>query len=121
MENPITFLSEIPMQAYCCQWFWNTFISERRMLHCNMNNSYNRIAGAHAKALGVADGVSDTEFIDYGEVFFLEFKMPGKTQSQVQLDFQAKVEARGHTYLIIYSFEDFHKFIASRLKLRNNG
>lgn len=118
MENPMIFRSEIEMQGYCCTWFWNNFISERRMLHCNMNNSYNRILGAKAKAMGVVSGVSDTEFIDYHGVWFIEFKMPGQTQSDEQIDFMEKVVARGHRYIILYSFEEFRNFIANRLKLR---
>lgn len=118
METPMKFQIEEQMQAYCCTWFWNTFISERRMLHCNMNNAFNRQKGSEAKALGVVRGVSDTEFIDFGEVWFIEFKMPGGIQSPEQIDFMNKVLTRGHKYIILYSFEEFHHFIAERLKNR---
>lgn len=120
MEDAIkipVFKSEIQMQAWCCTWFWNTYkwTDEARMLHCNMNNSFNSIAGSTAKAMGVVAGVSDVEFVDWKIMWFLEFKMPGGIQSEEQIEFQDRVERRGHQYLIIYSAEQFMKFIHKRL------
>lgn len=112
MENAMT---ELQMQAMCATWFWNTFPSERRMLHCNMNNSFNRIAGANAKAMGVIKGVSDMELIVPGSVIFIEFKVGKGKQSEEQLDFMDKVDQRGHSYIIIYSFEEFKNFIHGAL------
>lgn len=109
-------MNELQMQAEWSQWFWNTYPAERQMLHLNDNNSYNRIEGARKKALGVVKGVSDFEYIDYGGVtWWIEAKLPGEIQLPEQVIFQAKVEARGHRYIIIYSFEDFKKFIIKRL------
>lgn len=123
MENAITFKTELQMQAYCCTWYFNEFrfTSDKRMLHTNMNNSFNRIEGARNKALGVVQGISDVEFIDYGITWFLEFKLPGGKQSPEQKEFQAEVEARGHMYKILYSFEEFKNFIYSRIIIRVNG
>jgi hypothetical protein len=114
------FKTELQMQAYCCTWFWNEFrhTEERQMLHANINNSFNKIEGAKNAALGVVAGISDTEFIDYGEMWFLEFKLTGGVQSQDQKDFQRKVEERGHKYKLLYSFEEFRSFIISRLAKR---
>lgn len=86
-----------------------------------MNNSFNRIEGARNKSLGVRSGVSDTEFVDFGAVWFIEFKLPGETQSQEQKDFQAMVEERGMKYVIIFSFEEFSSFIRKRISLWNTG
>ena len=117
MAYPVvpTFNNEIQMQAFCCTWFWNEFPVLRRLLHTNNNNSVNRIEGAANKSMGVVRGVSDCEFVDYGVVWFLEFKMPGKKQEPEQIDFMIKVQDRGQRYLILYSFEDFYKFIAKRV------
>lgn len=125
-----TAMTELQMQAKCVEWYWNEFrfTDNKRMLHCNMNNSFNKIAGAIAKALGVVKGASDCEFIDYdGVVWFLEFKLPGKKQEPEQVEFQEEVEKRGHKYRIIYSIEEFKQFIISRIaenekrKLWNTG
>ena len=116
MENAIK--NELQLQAKCTQWYWNEFrfTDNKRMLHCNMNNSFNRIAGALAKALGVVKGVSDVEFIDYGGVtWYIEFKMISGSQSDEQKEFQAEVEKRGHKYVILYSFEEFKRFIIGRV------
>jgi len=77
-----------------------------------MNNSFNRITGANAKALGVVAGVSDLEFIgENGVTWFIELKVPGGRQSEDQKEFQSKLEERGHKYIIIFSFEEFKRFI----------
>lgn len=109
-------MTELQMQAQCVTWFWNTFPAWRKMLHCNMNNSFNRIKGAEAKSLGVAPGVSDLEFIDFnGVVWFIELKLPDGKQSDDQKDFQRKLEERGHKYVIIFSFVEFKKLIYGTL------
>ena len=101
-----TYMTELQMQSACVIWFHNTFPAERKMLHCNMNNSFNRIKGAEAKSLGVVSGVSDLEFIgEGGKVYFIELKLKDGVQSTEQLEFQLKVEERGHEYVIIRSFE----------------
>ncbi len=112
MEKAIT---ELQLQSMCCTWFWNILIGERQMLHANDNNSYNKIEGARKKALGVVRGISDLEFIDDGKVWFIELKLPGEKQLPEQIEFQKKVEERGHNYIIIYSFEEFKYFILNRL------
>lgn len=112
MENSMT---ELQMQAQCATWFWNTFPAERRMLHCNMNNSFNRIAGASAKALGVIKGISDMELIVRGAVIFIEFKVGEGKQSDEQIDFMNKVDQRGHSYIIIRSFGEFKLLIYGAL------
>ena len=119
----MTFKTELQMQAYCCQWYWNEFrfTSAKLCLHTNMNNSFNRIEGARNKSLGVIKGVSDIEFIDYGIVWFLEFKIPGGSQSPEQREFQRMVETAGMGYKVIFSFEEFQNFIRNRIALWNTG
>lgn len=110
------YTTELQMQACICFWFWNAYPSERRMLHMNNNNSFNSIEGATKKAEGVVDGVSDLEFIDWGgKVWFIELKLPGGVQSKQQEDFQNKVESRGHSYTIFYSFVETKNFLTERI------
>lgn len=116
MENTIgsgsRWMTEAQLQNKCTLWFWNTFHSERRMLHHNDNNSINSIEGSRKKALGVVSGVSDLELILIGgKIVFIELKLPGETQLPEQIDFEAKVKSRGHIYIIIYSFVEFQNFI----------
>lgn len=107
----VTYSTETQMQGHCTLWFWNTFHSERRMLHHNDNNSHNSIEGSKKMAIGVVRGVSDLELILNGYVIFIELKLPGEVQSDEQIDFMNKVRARGHIYTIIYSFQEFKNFI----------
>ena len=109
-------MTELQMQAECITWFWNTFPAYRRLLHCNMNNSFNRISGSLAKSLGVTSGVSDLEYIgENGVTWFVELKLPGGKQSPEQKDFESKLIERGHKYVILYSFVEFKNFIYGTL------
>lgn len=110
------YTTELQMQACICFWFWNTYPSERRMLHMNNNNSFNSIEGATKKAEGVVDGVSDLEYIDWGAIiWFIELKLPGGVQSDVQKDFERKCIERGHRYIIHYSFVETKNFLTQRI------
>ena len=108
-------MTEHQLQAMCTQWFWNTYPTWRRMLVTIDNNSYNQIEGNKKKALGVVRGASDLMLISARAVFFVELKVGANVQSAQQKDFQEKVEARGHTYIIIKSFEDFKAFICNTI------
>lgn len=108
-------MTELQEQAKFAQWFWNTFPSERRMLHANDNNSYNGIEGARKAALGVIRGVSDFELVGWGAVVFIEFKLPGQGQKPEQIEFMEKVVKRGHKYIIVYSAEEAKDFVLNKL------
>ncbi len=103
---------EEKLQAQCTQWFWNTYPEHRRLLHCNMNNSHNRVAGAHAKAVGVVAGISDLEFV-WRKVYFIELKTATGVQKPEQIEFEQKVEKLGHIYLVIRTFEEFKRTICN--------
>lgn len=106
-------MTEEQLQAKCVAWYWNEyrFTTWKRMLHCNNNNSHNKIAGNIAKAMGVVAGVSDLELIMYGRTLYIELKLPHGTQSDEQKEFQAAVEERGHRYIIVRTFEHFKDII----------
>lgn len=118
MANPVIKKLEDQMNSMCAIWFWNApeLRDHRRMLHHNDNNSHNSIEGARKKAMGVVAGVSDFELIcNYGKVIFLEGKIPSGVQEPEQIEFMDKVQARGHLYLIYYSFEEFKQIIYGAL------
>ena len=107
-------MTEHQLQAQCTQWYWNEyrFTTWKRMLHCNDNNSINKIEGNKKKALGVISGVSDLELIaDGGQTWYIELKLPGEDQSPEQIEFMKAARERGHIYIIIYSFVEFQKLI----------
>lgn len=110
MEDTMNRDEEV-LQAECYKWFHNTYHAHRQMLFHVDNNSWNAVIGAKKKALGVCAGVSDLIFIVPGAVMFLEMKCPGKTQLPEQIEFERKVTERGQFYTILYSFEEFKKFI----------
>lgn len=114
MENSVRKREE-QLQAKCSQWFWNTYPGLRRLLHHNDNNSHNAIEGARKKAIGVVKGIFDMELIVDRAVVFIELKIPPNGLTDEQKDFKEKVETRGHETIIIYSFEDFQKFINENL------
>lgn len=104
------------LQSKCFIWFWNTLIDERMMLFHVDNNSWNATIGAMKKALGVVKGVSDFVLIlSLGRVCWIEMKTPTGIQEEVQKMFQQKVEARGHEYVILRTFEEFQHFILNKL------
>lgn len=103
---------ELPIQAKCFQWHWNTYPNERQTLFHVQNKAKNAIEGSKFKAMGVVKGVSDFVLLLYKEVVFIEMKEDGD-QKPEQLSFQLKVEARGHRYFICRSFDEFKELIIS--------
>lgn len=108
------YATEEQLQADCYKWFHETFIPWRRMLFHVDNNSYNAVIGAKKKALGVVKGPSDLIFIA-DKVYFCEMKLPGKTQSDEQKDFQAKCEERNQQYFIFETKLSFMAFITDKI------
>lgn len=114
-------MTEEQIQAACFQWHWNTYPTERGMLHHNNNNSVNRIAGNRVKALGVVAGVSDFELIVPGYVIFIEMKTEFGKLSEDQQYFKERVIARGHIYIVIRSVDEFKNFIIKLYGTLANG
>jgi hypothetical protein len=105
-------MTEEKLQSECFKWFWNTFPEERRMLFHVDNNSWNQVIGAKKKALGVCAGVADMIYVlPNGRVVFLETKIPGGSQSEVQKEFQLKIQDREHFYFIYTSIDQFKGLI----------
>jgi len=112
---------EDALQQQCVMWYHNLVTgrnpsSLRKRLHCNNNNSHNKVAGNRAKAMGVAPGVADLEFMMWmGKTCYIELKRPGGTQSKDQKEFQKLCLDMGHEYHLVYTFEQFKLIINQRL------
>lgn len=64
------------------------------------------------KATGTLAGVSDLILIHTnGKIYFLELKIEKGVQSEVQKDFQKRVEDLGYDYHIIKSLEQFKNIL----------
>ncbi len=106
--------SEDDLQAKCFQWFWNTYPEHRRMLFAVPNGGHrDKITANRLKATGVVPGVSDLILVVLEGVIFIEMKTETGVQSKEQLDFQLKVESRGHWYYVVRTFNDFKELINS--------
>lgn len=101
---------ELIAQSMCFQWFHNKYIGKRKLLHCNMNNSVNSIAGNKAKAVGVVAGVSDLELIHQGTVIFIELKIGNNTMSEEQKEFAKAITEEGLSY-ILFNGKDRHELL----------
>lgn len=106
---------ELPIQAKCFQWHWNTYPNERQTLFHVQNKARNKVEGSKFKAMGVVRGVSDFVLLLRKEVVFIEMKTGSEDSDQKakQISFQLKVEARGHRYFICRSFDEFKELIIS--------
>lgn len=105
-------MTEEQLQAKCVEWFHNNYHAERGALHCNNNNSHNKIAGNIARTLGVYPGVSDLELlVDGGRTVFIELKVGAGKPSTVQLEWRSFVVSRGFGYFIVYTLEEFKQLI----------
>lgn len=110
---------EEKLQSECYKWFHNSFPLWRKMLFHVDNNSWNSIIGAKKKALGVNAGVCDFVLILFAETIWIEMKTPTGTQSDEQIDFQKKVEARLHKYVILRTEQEFREFITQKIRESN--
>ena len=61
------------------------------------------------------EGVSDLELMARNLTIFIEMKLPGKTQSEEQKDFEQCAKELGHIYVVIYTLEQFKNFVKSIL------
>lgn len=100
-------MTEDQLQAQIFQWHWNNVPQERGLLfHCQQK-ARNAIEGNRFKAMGVVAGVSDLIYLrPGGKPVLMELKTDSGSQSQIQKEWQAKVEAVGYQYVIIRSLEE---------------
>jgi hypothetical protein len=92
-------------------WLWNEHPQTRGMFFLVHNNAPTKVQASQLKAMGMVAGVSDTVLLWQGKAYLIEFKVAKGRQSEVQKDWQRKVEAHGFEYRIIRSLEEFKEFI----------
>lgn len=106
------FTDEGVFQAYCFQLHWNYYPKLRKRLCCVNNNSWNKIQGNHNKAKGVISGASDMFYLlEKGVTLYIEFKLPGKKQSDDQIEWEALCKLLGHLYAIVHTEQEFWDLI----------
>lgn len=115
---------EMHIQAECVKWLWNEK-PETRGLFFHVENELsmagnNAALGAIRRAQGIVKGVSDCILLikrgDYGALL-VEFKTDIGRQSQVQKEWQVKVEKEGYYYTVCRSLDEFKKIIEWYLSL----
>lgn len=108
----VTVVTEDQLQAQIFQYHWNNYPAERGLLFHVNNKARNAIEGNHMKAKGVVSGVSDLIYLKSGgKPLLMELKLPGATQSQVQVDWERAVIAAGYEYMIVRSLQEaIHRF-----------
>lgn len=110
------------LQSQCFLWFWNNYPEHRQMLFHVQNKARNAIEGNKFKAMGVVPGVSDLILIlPAARIIFIEMKVGEGRQSPHQVSFQDKVTKRGHSYVIIRTFEEFKSLIEYCLNLKDES
>ena len=106
-------MTESALQSYCFLHIWNTYPHTRRRFRAIYNNPKNKAHGAILKGMGLLPGISDQILLkaplpgqEHGEIVWIECKLPGVTQSDVQEDFQAMVESIGMRYYLYHSLKE---------------
>ena len=100
--------SESRIQQECFTWHWNSCPEERGLLFMNYNNPPDARTGAILKGMGLVAGVADMTYLaPSGVAVFLEFKADAGRQSPRQVEWEARVRARGALYFVIRSLDEF--------------
>lgn len=106
-------MTESKLQSDCFQHVWNTYPATRRRFRAVYNNPKNAAHGAILKGMGLLPGISDQVLLtppvpgqSRGSVTWIECKLPDKSQSPEQKDFQALVESLGMRYYIYHSLPE---------------
>lgn len=104
-------MKESKIQSSCVIWLWNNHPETRGLFFSVTNNSEHVVRGANRKALGLVPGVSDTIFLWKGKAYLIEFKNETGVQSNVQKNWERKVNEQGFEYFIVRSLEQFQDLI----------
>lgn len=91
-------------------YMWEKYPELRRLcFHPNNEANLGPIVGAINKAKGVVAGVADYIMLIPNQTHHglcIEFKRTKETQSDKQIDFEAKVVGQGYKYELAYSTEE---------------
>lgn len=103
--------SEAHLQSLCTKWFRSTYPLQWYRLFLIYNNAPNIAMAGLLKSMGMQPGISDQlYFTPMMTLLWIEYKLPGKTQSDAQIDFEKLVRNYGFNYVIIDN-EDMFKIV----------
>lgn len=112
---------ESELQSACVTWFRYRY--PREVLFAIPNGGQrNAITGAMLKREGVMAGVADLFLMkgycgnEASHGLFLEAKTGKNKQQETQELFQQSAIAKGYSYEVFYSIEEFQKIISNYLK-----
>lgn len=108
---------EDQLQKACLQWFRLAYPAEL-LVHCPNGGFRDAREAAKFKEMGVRAGFPDLFLYRPAGGFHglaLELKAGKNKQSPLQVELQAKLEARGYRYAVVYSFDDFRRVIEEYL------
>ena len=99
-------------------WYKNEYQRHEKGLIFAIPNggSRNVIEAKKLKATGMMAGVSDLIIMVPNRIIFLELKTESGIQSEVQKNFQNKVEALGFEYLLIRNLKQYEDLMQTLLE-----
>jgi hypothetical protein len=102
-------MSEDRLQQDIVIWFKNNYqIQEKGLIFSVPNGgSRNILEAKKLKQTGATAGVSDLIVLLNKKCLFIELKIEKGVQSEVQKEFQKRVEALGFEYHLVRSLEQF--------------
>lgn len=113
--------NESTLQVHCVTWFNLAFPEFRGLLFSVPNGGQRNVATARVmKMEGVVAGVADLLFLVPASGFHglcIEMKYGNGRQSELQKEWQSKVEAYGYKYVVCRTVEDFQREITEYLKI----
>ena len=98
---------EQDLQRACVKWFNLQYPEMHGLLFMCHQNASSRIQQSILKGLGLIAGVSDLILLSPSGAVFIELKAGKNKQTDVQKEWQAKVEAYGYPYVVVNSLEQF--------------
>ncbi len=108
--------SESAIQASIFTWFSNAYCLKHHnprwvILSIPNGGTRHRLEAMTLKATGLLPGASDLVIIGPQITLWVEVKTDTGKQSPEQIDFQSRIEALGHTYLLVRSLEGFKEIV----------
>lgn len=104
--------SEAHLQSLCTTWFNHEFIAQYNNLILVYNNPPNGRMASLLKSMGLRRGTSDQVYFAPNKlIVWIEYKLPGRKQSDDQILFQKMVQDWGCLYAVVTSETEFQNLI----------
>lgn len=104
------------IQAAIYLWYNNNYTVKCLGIMFSIPNGSSRDIreAVKLKATGLYPGASDLMLCHYRKWYCVEVKKPGGIQRPEQKKFQARIEALGTEYKIVYSLDEFKEWLSSK-------